>query len=326
MRLGATIAARTHRQRGDRQHVDRALRRHREAGQQRVEQRRQAAAPQRRALRRATQGKRRHPPPDEADEDAEQRRDHRHVQAGNRHQVGRPGAVEGRPQVAVDGALVAHRQRHQDAGPRVVGGRQHGGERGSHRVAQALDDVTGLPDHGVQALRRGRAHIAGRPDVAFEQPGLVVEAVRVGVAVRALQPDRQLPALAGTQRRAHEILAVAPPLVPGQHHPRRDHRGCGRHLFNGEFEAAALGELLRQCGDDADHLDIAPLPFGGQRVGKADLRPPASPGEAERGAGDDGQHAARPGAPPAQCRQRAGNPRRRPWPERPAVPAASAAR
>ena len=169
---------RTHRQRGDRQHVQRALRRHREAGEQDVEQRGQAPGQQGRALRRQTQRQRRYAPPDKAGEQTEQRRHHGHVEPGDRHQMRRAGAVEGRPQIALDRPLITDDQRDENAGPRVMFSRQHGGERIAHAQAQTLDHVLRPPHHLSQALRRILAHVAGRPDVAFEQPGFVVETVR----------------------------------------------------------------------------------------------------------------------------------------------------
>ena len=205
--------------------------------------------------------------------------------------MGRAGAVEGGPQIALDRPLVAHHQRHQNAGPRVIVGRQQGGERIAHAKAQALDDIVRPPDHLRQALRRILADVAGRPDVAFEQPGFVIETVRVGVAVRALQAHRQSPALAGFQRLADEFFAVALALVPRQHDPLWNHGCYGRHLFNGKFEAAALAEILRQRRDDADHLDVAPFPCGRQRIGQADVGAPRGPREAERQAGQNAQHA-----------------------------------
>ena len=47
-------------------------------------------------------------------------------------------------------------------------------------------------------------HIPGRSHAPFEQPGLVVEAVRVGVAVRPAQAHREAPALARVQRRRQD--------------------------------------------------------------------------------------------------------------------------
>ena len=246
------------------------------------------------------------------------------MQAGNTHQMCRSGAIEGRPEVAMNRLLITDHQRHQDASPRVALGRQHSSERGAHLMTQTLDDIGWTPDHPVHPLRRILAHVAGGPDVAFEQPGFVIEAVGIGVAVRPLEAHRQLPALAGAQWRTLENFAVAPPLVPRQHDssgndccctPRVLPVWCGQPLFHIEFEAAALAEILRQTRDDADDLDIAPFPFTWQLLGQPQLGTPAGPGETEGETGHQRQPASHQCATPTQRRQHQQQARQRPGPD-----------
>ena len=74
-------------------------------------------------------------------------------------------------------------------------------------------DPVGGPVHqrGRGARARARAHVAGRAHAALEQPRFVIEAVRIGRAVRALQAHREPPALAGTRVRQHRAVARAAP-------------------------------------------------------------------------------------------------------------------
>ena len=84
--------------------------------------------------------------------------------------------------LALDGGLVADRERGQHAGGARIGHPQP--DRVAHALAQALDRVRGTV---VEALRRAalaRAHVATGTDSLLEQPQLEVEAVRVERAVR----------------------------------------------------------------------------------------------------------------------------------------------
>ena len=51
--------------------------------------------------------------------------------------------------------------------------------------------------HGCQAFGQDRANVALGADAALEEPGLVVESMRVGVAVRTIEAHRVALAFAG---------------------------------------------------------------------------------------------------------------------------------
>ena len=124
------------------------------------------------------------------------------------------GDAEQIPVVALDGRLVAHRQRRQHAGRLGVG---HVAVDGVAQVlAQAIDRAAGVV---VQFLGHGAGHGAHRAagtQPLLEQPQLEVEAVRVERAMRLPQPHREAPALAGAQvgHRAGEQRAVVDAAVP----------------------------------------------------------------------------------------------------------------
>ena len=100
--------------------------------------------------------------------------------------------------------------------------RQRRPEARADRFARALDHVRRAVHHARRAARgRRAAHVAGRAEAALEQPDLVVEAVRIGSAVRTLQAHRELPALAGAHRQRRPGTLARAGRVPGQ----RDARG-----------------------------------------------------------------------------------------------------
>ena len=107
------------------------------------------------------------------------------------------------------------------------------------------------------------AHIAGGAQIVGQQPRFDVEAMRVDGSVRALQPDRDRPALAGVQHRhVDRRCADREAAVPGKRHTGR-HAGFGREdAFDGEGETCAAIGRLRQLVDYADKADIATLPRG----------------------------------------------------------------
>src|SRR5262249_20347526 len=95
-----------------------------------------------------------------------------------------------------------------------------------------------------------RSHVAGRAHAALEQPGLVVEAVRVDAAVGLPETHDEAPALPGADRE-HALLHGK--TVGRQ---RDAARHPGRRRFDVEIEANAALEGLRQAGDDAGHRDV----------------------------------------------------------------------
>ncbi len=198
--------------------------------------------------------------------------------------MGHAGGSEQLPVVALDGGLIADRQRGQHAG----GGRvAHLGEDGvAHLLAQALHPMArGV----VQALRRRRvAHVAGRPNALLEQHELVVEPVRVRIAVRLTQAHREAPALAGTQftlgLRERGIFVVAP--VPTERDvARHPNLPPGeRRLLDVEAKAKPVGTGLGHAGDDAGQREVTAFQHGGEGVGQSHTRVQAGRAEpCERG-------------------------------------------
>ncbi|MCY1540073.1 hypothetical protein D9M68_756870 [compost metagenome] len=121
--------------------------------------------------------------------------------AGNNHQVHRAGVLQNPP--------ISHRQ------PRAVPQHQRGqrpfpamGFYAKHALTHTVapgTDATG----GIQAL--AAFHRTSGTDVLPQQPGLVIERLRIDQAAQALQPHRQPPGFAGPQFRT---------AIPGQTQPR----------------------------------------------------------------------------------------------------------
>ena len=204
------------------------------------------------------------------------------MEPGNRHQVGHSGTVEDRPLIIDDRVLIADRQRDQHAKIRRIG--QRAEKAAANRLAQPFDRVAGARDEVVDSFAAA-ADAAGRADVALKQPGFVVEAVRVGVAVRALEAHRETPALAGANsarvaRLVVELASVGA-VIPRQLNAARNGRSP-RHRFDVEGEALATLEALRQRRNDAGQRDFAHLPVLGQGIGEPLLRQPSGPGETKQ--------------------------------------------
>ena len=94
---------------------------------------------------------------------------------------------------------------------------------------------------------------------------------------------------------ADETLVIPAVLLPRGHDATQHAGYCGRHGFDGKFEARTVGEVLRQAGDDAGYFDIVPLPCGWQFLSQADVGPPRRPGETQCHTGknpEDAEHRA----------------------------------
>ena len=288
---GAKIAPRPQGERDDRQHVQRALRGYSKAGEQRIAERRQPAGDNGGLLRRQKQHQALAASPQPAGQCGKQGSQHRHMQTGYRHEVGNPGTVENYPLRPRDHALVADGQCNQHAYIRRIG--QHAGEAIANRVTQPFNGVIGARHKGIETLRFAlRPHVTRGANAALEQPGLVVKTMRIGVAVRALEANGKPPALAGTNGTALMPLIVLPAVIPGEHDAFRDdrrmcRRGClaGNRNFSGlndKLKALTALEALRQCGDNAGHLNVAPFPSLRQLVCQTPLRQPRRPGKTEQ--------------------------------------------
>ncbi len=272
----------------DRHHPESALRRHAEAGDERVAERRDDRRDRGRLARRQSQGERGNAPPAERDQPGDKARDHRDVQPGNAHQVRDAGAVEELPLLVRDGTLVADRERGKDSGGRRRAERCK--ETVAHDFSRLLDAIHRTVSLSELALPAAVAHVTGRTYAALEQPRLVVEPVRIDETVRPPQAQRQEPALARMDRaREHgrRLFPRARP-VPGDQQPARQLLAARRRL-DVELEAQRALAARRQAGHDAHHGDIASLQLRRETIRHAPMRPARSPEEADGEAGGNRQ-------------------------------------
>jgi hypothetical protein len=122
-------------------------------------------------------------------------------------------AREGLPLLRRDRPLIADRQRRQHAGVRLL--RQRAQNAIAQMFARALHPVLRLMRQRIDAPRAAfRAHRAHRANVAFEQPRFVIEAVRIGAAMRAPQAHRKAPAFAGFDLRYRSALGLPARAAP----------------------------------------------------------------------------------------------------------------
>jgi hypothetical protein len=117
------------------------------------------------------------------------------------------------------------------------------------------------------------AHITRGADTAFEKPSLVIEAMRVEVAVRAAKPHREEPALARMHHRLQQRRAflVRHAAVPGKKQLFRNLR----HALDGldvELEAHAPLADARQARDHADDIEVAAFELARKPVRHAQMR------------------------------------------------------
>ena len=130
----------------------------------------------------------------------------------------------------------------------------------------------------------------------LEQPCLEVEAVRIDVAVRPLEPQRQAPALARVyfRRGAGNLPFAHPRGEPRDRYPMRDARARRCRPLDREREVRSDGGILRQVVDDTRHPDVALFPRRSELVGKPAIRAPRGVEEAhEPGRECNGDHARR---------------------------------
>jgi hypothetical protein len=275
----------------DGQHVQRALRRHAETGQQHVRQRGAGAGQRRHLLRRqqqrqagigeeraAPQGRRRpggHPG------------DHRDVQARDRNQVADAGVVEDSPVGLVDAALVADDQRDDDA--RIRPRPERGQDTRPQRRPGRFDERAGAPHERIeQAIAVTCAHVTGGAHALLQQPRFVIEAARIRVAVRTLQAHRELPALAGLDvaNRLPAAARAAQGRVPRQRDMRWHGDGGIEAAFDVQVEAHAAVEAVRQAVHKADDGHVAAFVGARQLLVPRSRAQQRGPGCAEQRAGD----------------------------------------
>lgn len=228
---------------------------------------------------------------------------------------------------AVDGRLIADRQRDHDARRIANRGRSVFPEprldRIANRLPQTLHRVTEPPL--IQPLRHlpGAAHAALRPQSLLEKPQFGIEAIGIHQAVQPTQPHLKTPTLSGSgllgglQGQCIKALPV-PATPPAQLKvPRHDHRLSARPSSGGfDFEAKAQSVVtpLRQ---GCDHpLERQQLTFKGgiERLGESVTGTQIGAAKADQRRTGDDQH---PGQSPGGS---AAAPREPPRPHRPGHP------
>src|SRR5580765_6088424 len=182
-----------------------------------------------------------------------------------------PGSIENSPLGLVDGTLLTDHQRNDDTS---IGLSRQGRENTLTQPAPAiLDDMARRPDEGLQTMIPGRrlrvrTHAAGRAYALLQQPYFIIEAMRIGAAMRTPETHGQLPALAGPQirngSRRHRIaLAERPGRIPGERQSGRNLRrfhALRRNFFHLEIETHTTLEAVRQAIHSAHDRHVATLP------------------------------------------------------------------
>ena len=294
------------------EHPHGPLRRHAPAAEQRVRRGQHDAARERRVLRRPRQAKAGAAPPQRPHEQGSGPGEHGDVQARDAHQVGHAGGAEDIPVRAVDRVLVAHDQCGQQARRLAVRNALH--HRITHVLARALDGVQPRrADAPRRRVARPGAHIAGGLQALLPEPQLVVEAVRVAVAVRRLQAHRHLPALAGVEFRGlplqfeDTVGARHRAAVPAQVQPRRHLDGFigERRRIHVQPKPDAGLVALGHGGDHAGHGDVAAFESRVKRAGCE--MDGAQAAQRECNGGNGKKHPDRPHASPRPAGERAEN-------------------
>src|SRR3569832_64742 len=211
-------------------------------------------------------------------------------------------AIEHFPVGLPDAALVADHQGHDDTGILLV--RQCGKNAIAQPAAAALDGMRKSGNESVKPpvhlrIRIG-PHRAGCAHVLLKQPGFVIEAERIGIAMRAAQAHQQLPAFAGLHMGDRLHVAISKTRIPGQGYPWRHGDRMPFRVqcpFHRKNEAHPLLEGVRQAIDRADHHDILSLQFLWQRSGKIMMRKQGRPEKSGSRATHDEQGNAEQGTP-----------------------------
>src|SRR5262249_5244641 len=155
------------------------------------------------------------------------------------------------PLLRADRALVAYRKRREDA---ARGGLTEDFlESVADPFSNSLDEIREISTDSEQHRLCSWPDIPGCSNATLEEPGFVVEAVRVEAAVRAAQPHTEAPALARMNRRGHDrglafaLFVGRRAAVPGEQELLRE---PDVRRFRLELEAQAALPLRRQARDD----------------------------------------------------------------------------
>ncbi len=206
--------------------------------------------------------------------------EHGHMQAGDAHQVRDASGPKQIPLGAVNRPLIAHHQCRQHPSSTVIVDSRDQSVPGD--LPGPLDQTHAGP-FSPQANRwRAAAYVAAAPQTLLEQPQLVVKAMRIGAAMRPLQPQGELPAFADPQARHALKLTIGETRIPAdpqagrQHDIKARHGGCPHRLKHEAHPAhASARKGLRHRSDHAIDLQILPLQHRVQPLGKPRVSPQA---------------------------------------------------
>ena len=205
----------------------RALRRHAPAGEAaRRPWRGQQPAPARRLRRRQPQHRARAAPPQRADHQAGEPGEHRDVQAADAIRCATPVSRNRSQSARSIAAWSPTASAASTPAQRAVGHAHTDRHRARAWRARSIGRCQRVVEQCRPCAGQRVAHRAGGTNALLEQPQLVVETMRIQRAVRAPQPHRQLPALAGTQvgpQRRHRTI-VGKPVQPHQRDALGDRR------------------------------------------------------------------------------------------------------
>ena len=184
------------------------------------------------------------------------------MQAGDAHQVIYAGAGKHLPLIGGNGALIANRQRHHNAGIGPLAQRCE--QTFAHRFARSFQQITGSRHHWVHQTRRWLgADISGCADAALEHPGFDIESTGIGIAVRPVQAHRHAPALARMQIGQCFLFAWIPHHGDARWNPRVQ----GVNPLYVEAKAHPACARLYHFRNDAGNLDVTTFPDFRQFVG-----------------------------------------------------------
>ena len=199
------------------------------------------------------------------------------------------GAKENAPLLVGNGAFVADRQRCDHAGVRPA--LERGEDARANGLAQSLHIIARPARERIEAsVALVVANVAGGTQLVLQEPRFDVEAVRVHRPMRALELHGKRPAFTRVKlRNLGAGLVFAPRSIPAEREPRRHDRAEGDDSLDRERQTRASRSNLRQLVDDADDIDVAAFPGGGQLVGEPDLGAPCAVVEAPKPDGDGGR-------------------------------------
>src|SRR5690606_885805 len=160
------------------------------------------------------------------------------MQPRNAHEVVYSSAGKNLPLIMRNGALIPHGERNQNTGIGRLRQRAH--ELFPDHLAHTLDAIAGLVDTFFQKpVLFSLTHVTRCPAVPRKGPLIEMESMRMGTAVRTLEPYEEAPARAGAQlwqRGLVRFRILAPRLGPGKRSACRNIGVLRQHALHVENE------------------------------------------------------------------------------------------